>query len=118
MSPPHSHHPGPALRPPRHPAPTHPSCARYLPHALAFIAKGTLEGRRTLVHCAAGKSRSGAVAVEWLRRTEASLAGSLDAALALAQSKRSLISPNTSFMEQLRAQEAAERRAAGVGASQ
>lgn len=76
---------------------------RFLPSALAFIAQGALAGQPTLVHCNAGVSRSGAVVVEWLRRTEASVGGSVADALALAKSKRPIITPNSNFITQLNA---------------
>jgi protein-tyrosine phosphatase len=80
----------------------------YLPSALAFIAQGVQRGTRTLVHCNAGVSRSGSVAVEWLRRTVPALGGSVDAALAAAKAKRPIITPNSNFITQLRAGAAAE----------
>lgn len=61
-----------------------------------------------MVHCAAGKSRSGAVVVEWLRRTEPSVHGRVDEALVFARARRALISPNAAFLEQLRRLEGAE----------
>ncbi len=70
----------------------------YLPSALAFIAQGAAKGERTLVHCNAGVSRSGAVAVEMLRRVAGlPLAG----ALAAAKAARPIITPNPNFMRQL-----------------
>lgn len=76
----------------------------YLPSALAFIARGALRGEKTLVHCNAGVSRSGAIAVEWIRRTIPAVGGDLDHALAFARTKRSIITPNANFLEQLREQ--------------
>jgi atypical dual specificity phosphatase len=73
--------------------------AAYLPSALAFIAQGAASGERTLVHCAAGVSRSGSVAVEFVRRVAAL---PLDTALAAARAARSAINPNTNFVRQLR----------------
>jgi len=70
----------------------------YLPSALAFIAQGAAQGERTLVHCNAGVSRSGAVVVEMLRRAAGlPLAG----ALAAAKAVRPIITPNPNFMKQL-----------------
>lgn len=74
--------------------------ALYLPSALAFIAQGVLRGTRTLVHCNAGVSRSGAVAVEWLRRMDGL---TFDAALVAARRVRPIITPNSNFVSQLRA---------------
>ena len=82
--------------------------APLLPHALAFIAEGMIRGEATLVHCNAGVSRSGAVVVEFLRRT---LHLSLDEALAEARRERDVILPNSNFMAQLRASAAAEEAA-------
>ena len=70
----------------------------FLPNALAFIAQGAMKGERTLVHCNAGVSRSGAVVVEWLRRT-ASIP--LVDAWAAAKAARSIIRPNSNFLRQL-----------------
>lgn len=78
------------------------SLALYLPSALAFIAQAGLRGERCLVHCNAGVSRSGAIAVEWLRRT-CSPPLTLDAALLAARQVRPIITPNSNFMDQLRA---------------
>jgi hypothetical protein len=72
----------------------------FLPSALAFIAQGVLAGERTLVHCNAGVSRSGAVVVAWLQQTQ-QLA--YDDALGWARRGRKNISPNSNFEAQLRA---------------
>ncbi len=103
----------PSLPPPRHVC----SC-RFLPSALAFIAQGALAGQPTLVHCNAGVSRSGAVVVEWLRRTEASVGGSVAEALALAKSKRPIITPNSNFITQLNAIAAAGSDSVAAGGAE
>lgn len=72
----------------------------HMPAALAFIAQGMLAGERTLVHCNAGVSRSGAVVVEWLRRT-AHL--SVTDAWAAARGARACVTPNSNFVAQMRA---------------
>jgi hypothetical protein len=72
--------------------------SRYLPSALAFIAQGVLRGERCLVHCNAGISRSGSVAVEWIRRTAGVPLGE---ALVRARKGRHDITPNRNFMRQL-----------------
>eukprot|EP00048_Salpingoeca_helianthica_P001105 m.46649 g.46649 ORF g.46649 m.46649 type:complete len:259 (-) comp11160_c0_seq1:23-799(-) len=74
--------------------------ASFLPSALSFIARGVLRGEATLVHCNAGVSRSGSIAVEWLRRVELL---DLDSALVAARRGRPIITPNSNFMTQLRA---------------
>jgi len=74
----------------------------YLPSAMAFIAQGALKGERTLVHCNAGRSRSGIITCEWLRRTVPAIGGDLDLALAEAKKRRPLIEPNSNFMQQIR----------------
>jgi len=86
----------------------------YLPSALAFIAQGALAGERTLVHCNAGVSRSGAIAVEWLRRT-AHLP--LADAIAAAKVLRPCVTPNSNFVQQLAALEAAEAPPTSGGSS-
>ena len=86
----------------------------YLPSALAFIADGVREGHATLVHCNAGVSRSGSVAVAWLMATRNL---SLDDALAEAKLKRPIITPNSNFIEQLRSYEQ-ELRKLGSGLMQ
>ena len=73
----------------------------YLPSAMAFIAQGALCGEKVLVHCNAGVSRSGIVAVEWLRRTVPSLGGSLSSALNEARKIRNKIFPNSNFLKQV-----------------
>ena len=70
----------------------------YLPSALAFIAEGALAGERTLVHCNAGISRSGAVVLAFLR---AAVPLSTSEAFAAAMGARARISPNTNFLKQL-----------------
>lgn len=70
----------------------------YLPAALAFIAAGALVGERTLVHCNAGISRSGAVLVAFLR---AAVPLSTTDAFAAAMGARAAVSPNQNFLRQL-----------------
>ena len=70
----------------------------YLPSAMAFIAQGALRGEKVLVHCNAGVSRSGIIAVEWLRRTVPSLRGNLNSALQEARQIRNQIFPNSNFL--------------------
>lgn len=74
----------------------------YIPSALAFIAQGVLEGHATLVHCNAGVSRSGSIAVAWLMSTRQM---TLTSALAAAKEKRQIITPNSNFICQLREKE-------------
>lgn len=73
----------------------------FLPSALAFIAQGALKGEKVLVHCNAGVSRSGIIAVEWLRRTAPSLQCDLTTALREARLRRSNIFPNSNFINQI-----------------
>jgi predicted protein tyrosine phosphatase len=70
----------------------------HLPYAFSFIEEGIRSGEATLVHCNAGVSRSGAVVVAWLMRSQRL---SFAEALALAKTKRAIITPNTNFVEQL-----------------
>ena len=70
----------------------------YIPSAMEFIEQGKREGRSTLVHCNAGVSRSGAVAVIWLMKSKGL---SFDEALAYAKERRPIITPNTNFVRQI-----------------
>ena len=71
----------------------------HMPAALAFIAQGILAGECTLVHCNAGVSRSGAVVVDFMRRT-ANL--SLFDAWAAVRGARACVTPNSNFVAQMR----------------
>jgi len=71
----------------------------YLPHAFDFIDEGIRCGEATLVHCNAGVSRSGAVVVGYLMKSKGL---SFEDALTEAKSKRSKITPNSNFVEQLK----------------
>lgn len=72
--------------------------SHYIQPALAFIAQGKQVGTTTLVHCNAGASRSGAIAVAWLAYSQGL---SLQTALAQARLIRPQISPNSHFLAQL-----------------
>lgn len=76
------------------------SIEEFLPSAMSFIARAMLDGAGCLVHCNAGVSRSGTVIVEWIRRTQVPSIV-LDDALRFAKQCRSLITPNSNFMQQL-----------------
>ena len=71
---------------------------QHLPYAFSFIEEGVLCGEATLVHCNAGVSRSGAVVVAWLMRSQRLTFAD---ALALAKTMRPIITPNSNFVEQL-----------------
>lgn len=68
--------------------------------AILFIQHHRQRGRNVAVHCAQGKSRSGAVMVGFLMALHKL---SFDEAKKVAQRKRSLIEPNAFFESQLRA---------------
>ena len=53
---------------------------------------------KTLVHCAAGSSRSGSIVVAYLMKMKFL---TLKEGLSFAKSKRSIIHPNEGFMKQL-----------------
>lgn len=70
-----------------------------IPQALEFINRH-FGKRRILVHCSAGKSRSGAVVVAWLMRTWVL---PYEEALKFARLKRPEINPNHGFAVALKA---------------
>lgn len=72
-----------------------------LDEALEFIHTQRLSGN-VAIHCAQGKSRSGAVLVAYLMQQEAI---GYDEALKMAQKSRSIIQPNASFERELRKRE-------------
>jgi hypothetical protein len=77
----------------------------HIAHSLPWIEHAVLAEGRVLVHCAAGCSRSGAIAIAYIMWSQRL---SLDAAQALAQRARPIIAPNPGFMEQLRSFEASD----------
>lgn len=64
-----------------------------------FITQALSGGETVLVHCAQGVSRSGAVVVGYLMSR---FGITYDAALALSQTNRDIVRPNTNFEQQLR----------------
>lgn len=74
---------------------------RYLPYVLDLISSAAANGNATLVHCNAGKSRSGSVAVAWLMKKKHI---SLQDALEIAQSRRPIITVGN-FVKDLTAME-------------
>ena len=77
--------------------------------AVAWARQQTDAGRKLLVNCAQGKSRSGTAAVAYLMQTHDL---TVEQALAKITARRSLVEPNPSFMRQLHAMEPAIRGAA------
>lgn len=71
-----------------------------MPAALRFVRERMRRGEGVLVHCAQGKSRSGALAVAYVA---ASTGCSVAEALALVQKRRRMVQPNAHFMAQLEA---------------
>eukprot|EP01116_Phalansterium_solitarium_P010075 TRINITY_DN244_c0_g2_i1.p1 TRINITY_DN244_c0_g2~~TRINITY_DN244_c0_g2_i1.p1 ORF type:complete len:258 (+),score=38.98 TRINITY_DN244_c0_g2_i1:130-903(+) len=69
-----------------------------LVEAIHFIDEAVQQGESVLVHCAMGKSRSGAVAVAYVM---AKMGLSAPDALQLVRSRRLTIEPNPGFMYQL-----------------
>jgi hypothetical protein len=90
----------------------------YLPSARKFITMALGKKEKILVHCNAGVSRSGAVAVDWMMHTRASSTCSsgksprnhanklqsidVDKVLGAARRRRPCIRKNSNFMSQLR----------------
>merc|ERR1711933_40518 len=73
---------------------------RGLERALPFIAAALQKGKRVLVHCKMGMSRSVSVVLAHLMST---LGCGYDAALALVQHARPAARPNEGFQAELRA---------------
>lgn len=71
---------------------------RHLHLALPWIDNALQNGGRVLLHCAAGSSRSGAILVAYLMRSQ-NLA--VEEALGLARRARPIVTPNPGFLEQL-----------------
>lgn len=67
--------------------------------AAAGGAASSPAGRAVLIHCAQGKSRSGAVSVAYVAQQSGC---DVDSALAIVQEGRRMAQPNHQFMEQLR----------------
>ena len=78
-------------------------------HAVAWARQQTEAGKKLLVNCVQGKSRSGTAAVAYLMQT---CDLTVEEALARVKARRSLVEPNPSFMRQLHAMEPAIRGAA------
>lgn len=73
----------------------------YLQTAIDFIEEGVQKQNcATLIHCHGGISRSAAVVIAYLMRSQGL---SYDAAFQLVKAQRRAISPNSSFVKQLRA---------------
>lgn len=64
--------------------------------ASAFVDQALAGGGRVLIHCHAGKSRSGALLMAWLMHRDRSLTPA--AALAICKDARPLVAPNDAFM--------------------
>mmetsp|Transcript_93726 Transcript_93726/g.201161 ORF Transcript_93726/g.201161 Transcript_93726/m.201161 type:complete len:269 (-) Transcript_93726:80-886(-) len=77
---------------------THQLMIQFWPAVCDFIEEAKAAGGRVLVHCAGGHSRSGSTALAYLMKSRNL---TLSEALALAQERRTSISPNPGFLEQL-----------------
>lgn len=66
-----------------------------LTEAVRFVEKGRTDGTGVLIHCAQGKSRSGMATVAYVM---AKLGKSVDDALMLVRTKRTMAEPNFGFM--------------------
>jgi hypothetical protein len=74
--------------------------------SIRFIHQNRKIRRNVLVHCAQGKSRSGAVAVAYIMAIDSSM--TFERALAFVQSKRAIVDPNRSFAAQLKVFESSQ----------
>ena len=79
----------------------------YMPSALAFMADGERNDEKVLVHCNAGVSRSGITVIMYLMATvfndpNESTESRFDKAYTYAKQKRSIIHPNSNFVNQIR----------------
>lgn len=70
-----------------------------LDDANEFIDDKLSKGRRVLVHCAAGKSRSPSIVIAYLMRKNK---WTFDEAMEYVKKKRSIVEPNVGFVKQLR----------------
>ena len=77
-----------------------------LVHSIKFIHQNRKSRKNVLVHCAQGKSRSGAVAVAYFMAIDARM--TFERALSYVQSKRAIVDPNRSFAAQLKAFESSQ----------
>jgi hypothetical protein len=75
-------------------------------HSIKFIHENRKSRKNVLIHCAQGKSRSGAVAVAYIMAIDPSM--TFERALGFIQSKRAIVDPNRSFVTQLKAFEASQ----------
>ncbi|XP_033756697.1 dual specificity protein phosphatase 1-like [Pecten maximus] len=66
--------------------------------AISFIDEVKRQGGKTLVHCQAGISRSATICLAYIMQSQCL---SLDEAFEFVKSRRSVISPNISFLQQL-----------------
>ena len=72
---------------------------RILPEALRYIHIAISQGKKILVHCNAGVSRSGSVVIAYIMATEKM---DFRTALSFVEDKRACVSPNPGFIEQLK----------------
>eukprot|EP01064_Diplonema_japonicum_P021779 TRINITY_DN31344_c0_g1_i1.p1 TRINITY_DN31344_c0_g1~~TRINITY_DN31344_c0_g1_i1.p1 ORF type:complete len:381 (+),score=82.72 TRINITY_DN31344_c0_g1_i1:55-1143(+) len=75
------------------------SLLKIIHEALTFIDNQLSAGRKTLVHCEAGRSRSASVIAAWILKEE--IVSDLPDALEYIKASRPWIEPNTSFLAQL-----------------
>jgi predicted protein tyrosine phosphatase len=72
---------------------------QYIPEALKFIDKELRSGKKVLIHCAAGISRSSSIAVAYFM---AKYNLDFDSSLAKVRQGRACATPNMGFEQQLR----------------
>lgn len=76
--------------------------AKFFDEACKFIEGAKTAGKRVLVHCMAGRSRSATLVIAYLMR---SMRMPLHEAFILAKTKRPIVFPNVGFWKQLREEE-------------
>lgn len=69
-------------------------------HAIKIIHYARLANKNVVIHCAQGKSRSGAVAIAYIMSIDSAM--NFEKALSFVQSKRAIVEPNPSFAAQLK----------------
>jgi protein-tyrosine phosphatase len=74
--------------------------------AIKCVHRARLASKNVVIHCAQGKSRSGAVAIAYIMSINPTM--NFESALAFVQSKRAIVEPNPSFAAQLKRFESSE----------
>lgn len=75
---------------------------QHIDEAICFIEEAKQCGKKVLVHCQAGISRSATICMAYLMKTDKNINGDFDSAFKYLKTKRSIIAPNLSFLGQLK----------------